>query len=102
MNAVKVPYANKKELAEMLDISKATIQQRIGEMEASGRYDSYTVIRDGQILLVNILSFLDWMKYRRYLQDKNLKKYVPEYNPQKVAESMGWKIDRVNLRKVAI
>lgn len=96
------PYKCKKDLADLLGISKATIQQRIGEMETSGRYDPYAVIRDGQIVMINVLCFIDWMRYRRLWQDENLRKYIPEYNAENVARAMGWKIDKVSLRKVAV
>ena len=102
MDQYNLPYMNKKRLAETFDISKATVQQRIGEMESCGRYGPYAILRDGQILQINVLAFVDWLKYRRLWQDKNLKKYVPEFVPQKVAESMGLKNDRVSLRRVAI
>ena len=102
MEGVKLPYLCKRELAETLGISKATVQQRVGEMEASGRYDAYCVIRDGQIVMVNILCFTDWMKYRRMWSDKNLRKYIPEYSAENVARSLGWKIDKVSLRRIAI
>ena len=96
------PYKCKKDLADILGVSRSTVQQRIGEMEASGRYDAYCVIRDGQIVMVNILCFTDWMKYRRMWADKNLRKYIPEYSAEKVARSLGWKIDKVSLRRVAV
>lgn len=102
MEGVKLPYLCKRELAETLGISKATVQQRVGEMESCGRYGPYAILRDGQILQINVLAFVDWLKYRRLWQDKNLKKYVPDFVPQKVAESMGWKIDKVSLRRVAV
>lgn len=102
MEGVKLPYLRKHELAEKLGISAATVRQRVGEMEASGRYGPYAVLRDGQLVQINVLCFVDWLKFRRAWSDKNLRKYVPAFDPQAVAESFGWKIDRVSLRKVAI
>lgn len=102
MDQYNLPYMNKKRLAETFDISKATVQQRCGELETSGRYGPYAVLRDGQIVLINVLCFIDWMKYRRLWLDKNLKKYVPEYEPEAIVKQMGMKIDKVSLRRVAI
>ena len=101
-DGVKLPYLRKQELAEMLGISKATVQQRIGEMEASGRYSPYAVLRDGRVVEINALAFIDWLKYRRMWADKHLRKYIPEYSAEKVARSLGWKIDKVSLRRVAV
>jgi DNA-binding Lrp family transcriptional regulator len=99
---VILPYRRKRELADLLGISPATVQQRCGEMETSGRYGPYAVIRDGQVLLINTLCFVDWMRYRRELIDTNLRKYVPPFDAEAVARSMGWKIDKVSLRRVAV
>lgn len=102
MEGVKLPYLRKGELAEMMGVSRATIQQRIGEMEASGRYGPYAILRDGQIVQINVLCFIDWLRYRRFWTDKRLRKYIPEYNAENVAQAMGWKIDKVSLRRVRI
>lgn len=99
---LKIPYMNKQELSDAFSLSRSTIQHRVGEMEASGRYNDYCVIRDGQILMANVLCFADWMRYRRMWQDKNLRKYVPDYNAETVARSLGWSVDKVSLRRIAI
>lgn len=91
------PYRTKADLAEELGISKSTVHVRAEEMEKSGRYGAYAVIRDGNLVLINILSFLDWMKYRKQLMDRNMAKYVPRYSARNVAEQMGW--DMTTIRK---
>lgn len=93
------PYKTKTALAEALGISRSTVYDRMREIDGNDRYGPYTVIHDGQIVLINTLAFLDWMKYRRQLMDKNLRKYVPEYNPKAIAAAMGWEPVYVNLRK---
>lgn len=98
------PYRSKAGLADALGISKSTVHVRTAEMQkmARNRYGDYAVIREGQIVLVNALAFIDWMRYRRELLDKNLSKHVPPYDPEALAKSMGWKIERVALRRPAI
>lgn len=86
------PYRTKMAIAEELGISRSTVYERMREIEGEigKRYGAYALIHDGNIVLVNVLVFLDWLKYRRQLMDKNMRKYVPEYSARKVAEAMGW------------
>lgn len=93
------PYRTKADLAEELGISKSTVYERMKEIEGQigKRYGSYAIIQDGQISMVNVLCFLDWMKYRRQLMDRNMAKYVPRYSARNVAEQMGW--DMTTIRK---
>lgn len=94
------PYKSKSALANDLGISKSTVHIRAAELEKhTDRYGDLAVIRDGQIVLINALCFIDWMRYRRELLDPGLAKYVPDFEPEKLARSMGWKIDRVSLRR---
>lgn len=102
MEGLNVPYMNKRELSEAFSLSRATIQNRVGEIEASGRYGNYAILRDGRILLVNALVFIDWLRYRRHWQDKNLRKHIPPFDAKQVAAQMGWKITKVSLRRVEI
>lgn len=98
---IRFPYMNKSELALALGISKTTCHIRSNEMQEYGkdRYGDLAVIRDGQIVLVNSLCFLDWMGHRRELMEPSLAKYVPEFDAKKLAQSMGWEIDRITLRR---
>ena len=84
------PYKTKAALAEALGISRSTVYQRAREIEGNDRYGPYAVIHDGQIVLINAICFVDWLKYRRQLTDKNLSKYVPAFDPKAIAEGMGW------------
>ena len=84
------PYRKKADLAADLGLSKSTVHIRAEEMAQSGRYGQYCIIRDGNIILINVLCFLDWLRYRRELLDSNLKKYVPAFEPIAVAKQMGW------------
>ena len=64
------PYKSKSALANDLGISKSTVHIRAAELEQQkDRYGDLAVIRDGQIVLINSLAFLDWLRYRRELLD---------------------------------
>ena len=74
------PYKTQQGVAEEFCISRATVHNRIKEILEeikAGRYSDYSIIEDGHIILVNVLVFLDYEKYRKMLKDKNLRKVVP-------------------------
>lgn len=87
------PYMHKEQLANEFGISKQTVHNRMKEIEneiKSGRYNDYAVIQDGKLVLVNVLVFIDYLKYRKMLLDKNARKYVPEFKPEKLVQIIGW------------
>lgn len=87
------PYETKERLADEFHVSKGTIRNRVKEIEEEikkGRYNDYAIIRDGQILLINTIVFIDYLKYRKMLLDKNARKYVPEFKPELVVRTLGW------------
>lgn len=87
------PYETKERLADEFHCSKGTIRNRVKEIEEEikkGRYNDYAIIRDGQILLINTIVFIDYLKYRKMLLDKNARKYVPEFKPELVVRTLGW------------
>ena len=86
------PYKTKTAVAEALGISKSTVHVRAEEMAHSGRYGDFCIIQDGNLVLINALCFLDWLRYRRELMDSNLKKRVPDFRPVEIATEMGWKV----------
>lgn len=87
------PYMPKQQLADEFHISKSTVFSRMKEIEKeiqSGRYSDYAIINDGNIVLVNVLVFIDYMTYRRRLKEKDARKYVPEFNPSEIKKIIGW------------
>lgn len=68
-----------------------TARMIVKELEQErGRYGDYTVLGDGALKRVNFLAFTDYWQFRKMLQDKNARKHVPVYSPQKVARSLGF------------
>lgn len=91
------PYMPKDKIAQEFSISRATVQGRVKEIEGwikKGRYNEYAIIRDGNILLINVLVFIDYMAHRQELREKNPRKQVPEYKPDEVVYNLGWN-DRI-------
>lgn len=87
------PYMRKEQLADEFQISAGTVRTRLFEIEdeiKKGRYNDYAVIRDGNIVLINVLVFIDYMTYRRQLLDRNTRKYTPAFHPEKLIQTIGW------------
>lgn len=87
------PYMHKEQLAQEFGICKSTVYNRLNEIRQemkNGRYNDYAVIDDGKLVLVNVLVFIDYLKYRKLLKDKNARKYVPEFQPEKLVQIIGW------------
>ena len=87
------PYISRAGISDQLNISKPTVDNRIREIKEqikAGRYNDLAVIKDGGVVLVNYLVFIDYMANRQKLLEKNLARTVPAFRPKKVAESIGW------------
>ncbi len=85
------PYKTLDDLSDELGVSKQTIHARKSELEQEKeRYGEYAVIRDAGIVLINYLAWIDFLKYRQRLREKNARKHVPPYKPLEVAKALGW------------
>ena len=87
------PYQPKQQIADEFHISKSTVYSRMKEIAVevqNGRYDDYAIIEDGNIVLINVLVFIDFLTYRKRLQSKNLRKHVPPFRPDILIKDIGW------------
>lgn len=85
-------YKTKEELKIEWSICTTTIDTRLKEIEdevLKGRYPTNSVIRDGGIVRVNHLVFIDYMNNRQRLLQPNLRKYVEPFNAFEIAKSIG-------------
>lgn len=79
------------DLAKYLGISAPTVDARCKEMEEEikrGRYSERVITKLGGIKLINYLAFCDFLHYRDRLQNKNLRKTVPPYDPAAWAKEL--------------
>ena len=76
-------YANKVHIAKLFDLSYSTVKEREKGIrrEIGKRYNQYAIIGK----LINIAVFADYEKYKDMLADKNLRKYVPEFDIHEAA-----------------
>lgn len=85
------PYKRPGQLAEELQLSRKTVLERRKELEdEQERYGFTAVIEDEKTILINMYAFLDYMKYRKRLQDRNMRKYVPAYDAHAWAEACAY------------
>lgn len=96
----------KTQLMEEHGCTKRSIETRLAEIEAEqrpgGRYEHciYCVNRDGGLVTVNYMVWLDYIHYRKRLQEKNLRKNLPPYDPYRVAFEYGFYKDKEIAREI--
>lgn len=93
LNILNVPhclFATRKALADEYGISERTVDNRMKEIEAEReRYGKYAVLKEGYMKVVNYLVWVDYMKNRQALREKNLRKHVDAFDPEEVARAIG-------------
>lgn len=83
----------KQEAAQRLGLAPRTIQGYMADIEQmKDRYGDKVVTRNWSCSLVNILALYDYLHYRDMLNEKNVKKNVPPYNPGEWIRTMGWDV----------
>lgn len=66
---------------------KTTFMSKVREIREEikrGRYKPYAILEEGKIK-VNKLVYCDYSTHRAQLKDKNLRKYVPDFNGSEVS-----------------
>ena len=94
------PFMTARKMADMIGISLQTLKERAKEMEQTGRYPKTAVSNDGGFLYINVICYQDYCHWRTYLQDKNLSKHVPPFNPAEIAWSNGMYQDKAEWEAV--
>lgn len=87
------PYMTIGKLAEEFHCCTKTVERRIKGIEReikNGRYDEYVILDGDKTPLVNAYAYMDYEKYQKQLKDRNARKYVPPFNPRRLAELCGY------------
>lgn len=93
------PMTTVKGICDQYHISDRTARSIIKEIQQHReRYGDFAVVGDGTLKRINILAFTDYWRFRKMLQDKNTKKQAPPYNPQRVANSLGFYGEEIESR----
>ena len=85
----RAPYLRKKDLQKELGLCRSTVDKLVRGVEdgiSSGRYDRYSIAGS----YVNFYAVIDFLKYGEMLKDTNMRKHVPRYSPELIAESCGY------------
>lgn len=79
-------YANKITLSKLFCMSPPTVYRRVEgiKTEIGERYNRYAILDN----VVSVAVFADYDKYHKQLEDKNLRKYVPDFNAKEASEYM--------------
>lgn len=100
------PYHTQRELAKDFGLNYKTVSARLKELrQMSDRYGKRAVIDDGNLVLVFLPAFTDFMANRRRLLDRNLAKHVGPYDPKEVIRELGmeaWDNDPTEQKKAEI
>lgn len=72
-------YKKIKLLSTQTGVSQRTLWRRVAELEEERERYPKAVIRDEGIVLVNEDALMDFMYYRTWLRDRNLRKEVPKW-----------------------
>ena len=91
IRTVRIPfYATRAQIAQDFKISMGTVDSRIKDiLSEKERYGDFAVIDGDGSVRVNQLAFIDYMKYKKRLDDRNLRKGVPPYDPVQIAKEIG-------------
>lgn len=81
------PWMPRCVLAQQMGISPRTVDERMRELKESNRYGDLACIKDGGLVLINYLAFVDFVSNREKIRNKIP---VPPYDPRKIAKEMGW------------
>lgn len=92
------PYLTFKQVSEETGKCIRVVQKRvkgIREQIELGRYSPY-VLPEGE-QLVNWYAYIDFLTYRKRLEDKNLRKTVPAFDPAEIERLSGFKTRVIDL-----
>lgn len=90
------PYLTLNQIAELTERNIRTVQKKVKGIQREverGRYSSYAVADN----LVNYYVYIDYLVFEKYLEDKNLRKTVPEFSPELIEKMSGFKSRLVDI-----
>lgn len=89
-------YFPKSRVAEMTDATVRTVNRKVKGIQREierGRYSPYALAGK----LINYYVYIDYIKYEKDLQDKNLRKTVPAFEPEEIMKISGFGQKLINI-----
>jgi predicted transcriptional regulator len=90
------PYLTVKQIAEATGRVERTVRNKIAGIRKEiehGRYSPYA-LPEG---LVSWYVYVDYLTYEKRLEDKNLRKTVPDFNPAEIEKLSGFRTKFIDL-----
>jgi len=90
------PYLTRKRLAEDTGRTIRTVDKKIEGIKREvkkGRYSPYALADN----LVNYYVYIDYLTFEKFLADKNLRKTVPEFNPEMIQKMSGFNTKLIDI-----
>ena len=87
------PVIRKQELEKHFSICRSTVSKFLIEIQEeirAGRYDEKAYSKTGGFVWVSYYVWLDYIHYRDKLRVKNLRKFVPDYDPKAWSRECAW------------
>lgn len=89
-----------KKVSERLGMSSRSIGRFVKEIKANPRYKrAWVTSNDCGDTLYNVLVLTDYLHYRAALQDRNLSRMIPPYDPEEVKWQLGENAFSLDLRE---
>ena len=89
-----------KKVSERLGMSSRSIGRFVKEIKANPRYKrAWVTSNDCGDTLYNVLVLTDYLHYRAALQDRNLSRMIPPYDPEEVKWQLGENTFSLDLRE---
>ena len=83
-------YLPVSKIAEHYSLPKSTVYDLVAKVEKCDRYKrAWVELNSGRRKLINVLVLEDYMYYKDRLEDKNMSKTVPPYDPREVMRQRG-------------
>lgn len=77
-------------ISERYSLPRSTVYDLVAKVEKCDRYKkAWIELNSGRRKLINVLVLEDYMFYRDRLEDKNMSKTVPPYDPREVMRQRG-------------
>ncbi len=82
-------YQTQSKLGVIFGMSRGTVSKYIHEMLSLSRYKNYAPVLTLEQDRFSVLCFFDYLQNRTRLRDKNMSRFVSDYDPAQAARLLG-------------
>lgn len=83
----------KRELSREFGLKERTVAVKVNAIEklVGDRYSPYSVVRNGKVLMCNVVVFGDYLTFESRLQDEKLKRLVPPFKYEEASRYLNFR-----------